>query len=227
MPELTLVEVALLAALSVALLLFYNEYRIARALEREHDRLEHELESAQYCALHDPLTGLANRLLLGDRLALEMQKADRHHHDPRPGGCRLVALLALDLDGFKEVNDTLGHGAGDEVLIQVAQRFAGCLRGADTLARVGGDEFVIVIPDAPDETAVRPVAARLIQAIADQPFVVDGQAIALGVSIGISFYDTCADSAEELMRQADHALYQAKRGGRNCFRTVMELDLAS
>lgn len=160
-------------------------------------------------AHHDALTGLPNRLLLADRLQQALAQAKRK-------GQR-VALLFLDLDGFKPINDTLGHEAGDEVLRQVARRLIGQVRRADTLARIGGDEFVLLLCDLEDdgkavEAAATSVAAKCIEALA-APFTLGNETCALGVSIGIALGNGDS-SANGLLLAADQAMYRAKDAGR-------------
>jgi diguanylate cyclase (GGDEF)-like protein len=124
--------------------------------------------------------------------------------------------MCLDLDGFKAVNDTLGHEAGDKVLYEVSERLAASIRASDTLARVGGDEFVILLPDMEgDEDAVRVVAEKCI-AVMEAPFVVHGEMRSLGVSIGIAPGDRNS-SVDSLLRIADEAMYRAKQSGRGRF----------
>lgn len=160
-------------------------------------------------AHHDALTGLPNRLLLADRLQQALALAKRK-------GQR-VALLFLDLDGFKPINDTLGHEAGDEILRQVARRLIDQVRRADTLARIGGDEFVLLLCDLEDdgkavEAAATSVAAKCIETLAT-PFIVGDNTCALGVSIGIALGNGDS-SANGLLLAADQAMYQAKEAGR-------------
>jgi diguanylate cyclase len=160
-------------------------------------------------AHHDALTGLPNRVLLADRLSLALAQARRK-------GMRL-ALLFLDLDGFKPINDSLGHDAGDEALRQVAQRLGRIVREADTLARIGGDEFVLLICDLDDsaEAAACTVAAKCISAMA-APFALRGENRVLGVSIGVVLSEG-EDTPEALLLAADQAMYQAKDAGRDCY----------
>ena len=160
-------------------------------------------------AHHDSLTGLPNRVLLADRLTQALAQARRK-------GSRL-ALLFLDLDGFKPINDTLGHDAGDEALRQVAQRLGGIVRQADTLARIGGDEFVLLICDLDDsaEAAACAVATKCIAAMA-APFPLRGENRVLGVSIG-AVLSQGEDMPEALLLAADQAMYQAKDAGRGCY----------
>lgn len=174
------------------------------------NRLLHKLNENRaelaYLAHHDGLTGLPNRALLSDRLQQLLAQAQRRN--------TRVGLLFMDLDGFKDINDTLGHEAGDEVLRQVAQRFSKIVRDADSLARVGGDEFVLLLSDLGDnaETAAGIVADKCIAAI-KSPFMVSGKPCTLGVSIGIALGDG-KSSADTLLLTADHAMYDAKKSGR-------------
>jgi diguanylate cyclase (GGDEF)-like protein len=151
-------------------------------------------------ALHDALTGLPNRTLFLDRLQAAL--AER-------GGPQ-VAVLFVDLDGFKVVNDSLGHDAGDALLVQAAQRISGVLRQSETAARLGGDEFVIIcMDDSPVNAAVR-IAERLMSVL-EVPFTVADRDAFMSASIGIAAHDR---SAEELLRDADVAMYSAKAGGK-------------
>ena len=169
-----------------------------RSTVTHQQRLEKELERR---ALHDPLTGLANRVLFADRLARALSKRDER-----------VAVLFLDLDDFKTINDTQGHHAGDELLIEVANALAGTVRPADTVARLGGDEFAVLIEGA-SEGIARRLAERLHAALR-QPMRVAGQERSAGVSIGISIGTSGAAEAETLMREADIAMYVAKGAGK-------------
>ncbi|WP_419826029.1 putative bifunctional diguanylate cyclase/phosphodiesterase [Sphingomonas sp.] len=156
-------------------------------------------------AHRDSLTDLPNRAVLLSRIA-DCAKAE----EP-------IAILMIDLDGFKNVNDTLGHTAGDRVLRQVAQRLLQCVRSIDTVARLGGDEFAVVMPGRPDGETVAHEADCMIAAIG-APCVVDGQAVHIGASIGMAFSPKDGLYAEDLLSAADLAMYQAKNEGRNCRR---------
>jgi diguanylate cyclase (GGDEF)-like protein/PAS domain S-box-containing protein len=156
-------------------------------------------------ATHDSLTGLPNRALLLDHLELEMARAEREH--------RLVALLFLDLDRFKQVNDTLGHDAGDELLAQAAQRISAVVRPADTVARMGGDEFVILCGDVEDQDHATAVAHRVSAAIENRPFELAGAELAITSSIGIAL-SSGGVHPEAILRDADAAMYRAKDLGR-------------
>jgi diguanylate cyclase (GGDEF)-like protein/PAS domain S-box-containing protein len=166
-------------------------------------------EEERFLAYHDTLTGLPNRRLLDDRLRQALHLAQRRD--------RRVAAMLVDLDDFKRVNDELGHRAGDAVLREVAERLAGCVRKADTLARQGGDEFVIVIPDLAQEADCDVVAEKILRAL-EPAFHADGREFRIGASIGISIYPGDAGDGDALLRNADVAMYRAKQSGRNHFR---------
>jgi diguanylate cyclase (GGDEF)-like protein len=172
----------------------------------ERKRAEQRIE---FLAHHDGLTGLANRVLLDDRLTQALAHAKR--------GNKQIAVLALDLDRFKYVNDSLGHAAGDSVLIQAAERLLSVVRAGDTVARVGGDEFVIVQTDAAQPQAAVEVARRVIEAMS-RPLEFAGQPVQLGTSVGIAIYPADGNAATSLLKFADIALYRAKADGRGAFR---------
>ncbi len=153
-------------------------------------------------ALHDALTGLPNRLLLRDRLAQAIRAGERSGEP--------LALMLLDLDGFKQVNDTLGHQVGDLVLQAVGPRLAEPLRRSDTLARLGGDEFCIVLPGPTDAAVACQIAERLVDGLA-RPFLVEGMPLELGVSIGVALYPEHGLDPDCLLEHADAAMYRAKR----------------
>jgi diguanylate cyclase (GGDEF)-like protein len=159
-------------------------------------------------ALHDPLTGLANRTLLVERVERALARARR-----RPGE---AALLFLDLDHFKVINDSLGHAAGDRLLCLVAEQLTSLVRPADTVARFGGDEFVVLCDDFTDERGPIAVAER-IAARLRAPFPVAGTEVVVSASIGVAFVDTETTDADALLRDADSAMYRAKARGRNRF----------
>jgi diguanylate cyclase (GGDEF)-like protein len=159
----------------------------------------------EHQALHDALTGLPNRVLFRDRIQQAVRAAERRH-----GG---AAVMIMDLDHFKEVNDTLGHHHGDVLLQEVAERLKTTLRTADTVARLGGDEFGILLPDvlgAEDAQAV----AGILQTALREPFIVDGLTLEMGGSIGIACHPDHGDHVEVLIQRADIAMYSAKEGGR-------------
>ncbi|WP_293626808.1 EAL domain-containing protein [Salinisphaera sp.] len=166
-------------------------------------------EQVRRLAYYDALTRLPNRRLLEDRLSLSM----RHAHRNR----RRLAVIFIDLDHFKQVNDSLGHAIGDELLLQVSQRLGARLREDDTLARLGGDEFIALLPDLDEPSEATHIAGRLIAAISE-PFKIDGHEFRVGGSLGISFYPDDAATIDDLMRNADAAMYRAKQEGRNTYR---------
>jgi len=157
-------------------------------------------------AQHDPLTGLPNRRLLAERLERALATAARYG--------RSVGLLFLDLDGFKLVNDAYGHDAGDEVLKEVARRLSASLRGSDTLARLSGDEFVVLIAEMHRWDDAREIGEALLERVA-APYLVKGSEVRLTVSIGVSIYPDDAPDAATLQQRADAAMYLAKDAGKN------------
>ena len=157
-------------------------------------------------ALHDPLTGLPNRALLDDRLGQAIRAAGREE--------LTCALLVLDLDRFKALNDRSGHAAGDELLRQIGSRLRAELRGSDTVARVGGDEFAILLPPPSDLGAALAIAGKIRNALA-APFLIDGEQQEVGASIGVGLFPQHARDADGLTRAADLAMYAAKRSGRS------------
>lgn len=163
-------------------------------------------EQIRYQANYDALTGLPNRSLLSDRLTQAIGSANRENWK--------LALLFIDLDQFKMVNDTFGHVMGDELLQQVASRVRACVRESDTVARFGGDEFVILLQDVTDMDAVAGIAAKVIDSII-RVFTLYGREIYIGASVGITIFPDDAVNADALLRNADMAMYQAKAHGRN------------
>ena len=161
-----------------------------------------------YQAHHDTLTGLPNRLLFEDRLRQALEAARR--------GKSIVAVLFIDLDRFKQINDTLGHGVGDALLVQLARRFEGCVRTTDTLARHGGDEFMLVLAHVTGHQQVTRVAGRLHDMLR-MPFLIDGRELFVSASIGASLFPADGEDAETLQRNADAAMYWAKSTLRNSF----------
>ena len=165
-------------------------------------------EQVQHQAYHDPLTDLPNRLLFRDRLTVALARARR--------SSRSVGVVFVDLDHFKLVNDTLGHTAGDELLRNVAERLQALLRTEDTVARIGGDEFTIILPELKNDQAPASLARKLLECFAP-PFTVNGREIYVTASIGIAIFPNDGDSAETLVKNADIAMYRAKELGRNNF----------
>jgi len=164
-----------------------------------------------YLAYHDALTGLPNRSLLNDRLAQALSYAKRNQ--------RAVAVLFLDIDRFKDVNDSLGHSAGDRLLRVIAERLLNCARGVDTVARVGGDEFVIVLPDQENGAINASVVHRIVEAIA-QPIQLEDREVIVSCSIGVAMYPQDGADAGTLLKCADTAMYRAKKLGRKGGRDI-------
>jgi diguanylate cyclase (GGDEF)-like protein/PAS domain S-box-containing protein len=165
----------------------------------------------QHLAFHDALTGLPNRALLNDRLAVTLAHCRREKSG--------LALLFLDLDRFKDVNDSLGHNAGDRLLQAVAERLRATVREQDTIARVGGDEFVLLVNGVVSEADARLVAEKVLQTIT-QPFVIDEKTLLATASVGVSLYPEHGADPEALIRIADNAMYGVKASGRNGFRVA-------
>jgi len=170
---------------------------------------EHE-QQLEHLAHFDALTNLPNRVLLADRLHQAMHNVQRH--------AQFLAVAYLDLDGFKQINDTHSHDAGDQLLVAVATRMKHALREGDTLARIGGDEFVAVLVDLPDAAACALLLDRLLAA-AHEPLLLNGHTLQVSASLGVTFYPQADEiDADQLQRQADQAMYQAKLSGKNRYR---------
>jgi diguanylate cyclase (GGDEF)-like protein len=175
------------------------------AFRQSQERVRQDGLRIEQLAHYDVLTGLPNRSLLQFRLSNAMAIALRN-------GAPL-ALVLFDIDGFKGVNDALGHAAGDELLVSAATRTAECMRASDTAGRLGGDEFLVILPDTGREGA-RIVAAKLLAALAS-PFDVSGERVYVSASIGGSFLPGFSKFPEQLLKEADDALYESKRRGKN------------
>jgi diguanylate cyclase (GGDEF)-like protein/PAS domain S-box-containing protein len=175
-------------------------------LRRHEAELQRTKDAAVFESIHDPLTGLPNRRILGDEVEALLAKARLQSTK--------VAMLYIDLDGFKLVNDSLGHTVGDALLVQVADCLRSWVRDGDLLARLGGDEFLVILNRLPAREDAALMGENLLDAISD-PFRVEGHDLSIGASIGISIFPDNASDAEELMRQADSAMYAAKREGKN------------
>ncbi len=181
---------------------FVGTYGTARDIS---ERKEAE-QVINFQAYHDLLTHLPNRALLKDRLSLAVTQAQRNK--------RRLAVMFLDLDRFKIVNDTLGHTMGDRLLKAVANRLQGCLRGGDTLSRFGGDEFTLLLPEVRTRDDVVVIASKILDKLA-APFVIDGHELFVGASIGVAMYPEAGDSVESLIQSADIAMYHVKGRGKN------------
>jgi diguanylate cyclase (GGDEF)-like protein len=166
-------------------------------------------ERTRHVALHDGLTQLMNRTAFNEKLQEETMQAAIDQAN--------LALLYLDLDHFKDVNDTRGHDIGDRVLAEAAQRMRGVIRSGDTIARLGGDEFAVILPSLDKQERADALAQRFI-AVLQKPFLIDGGASSVGASIGIALFPDHGATIDDLLRNADEALYEAKRSGRNTYR---------
>ncbi|MBU1236804.1 MAG: EAL domain-containing protein [Gammaproteobacteria bacterium] len=177
------------------------------------DQQEEHRRQLQYLAYHDVLTGLPNQLLVKDRLVQAAAYADRS------GG--RVALLFLDLDNFKTINDTLGHPIGDALLKAVSERLIGTIRDTDTLSRQGGDEFLIVLSDVKTSDDIASLADKVLERVA-VPFHIEGHELSTSASIGIAIHPDDSRDFDALLKKADTALYEAKEAGRNTYRFFTE-----
>jgi diguanylate cyclase len=208
------------AILSTALVIvrqlaaFADNARLLDELDETVDRLRELLAEREFLtaelrhqAFHDPLTGLANRALLDDRLQFALNSA-------RPVATRW-ALMIVDLDDFKEVNDRFGHAAGDELLVGAGRRLRNCVREPDLVVRVGGDEFAVLVDNPKGEP--HEIAKRIVEAIA-QPFTLSCGTASVSASVGVVVFDGAGRTAEELQHDADTAMYQAKRAGKGEYR---------
>lgn len=181
-----------------------------------HDEARDKAKALEPLALYDALTGLANRRLLTDRISAAIANARRNNS--------AMAVVYLDLDGFKEVNDTLGHRHGDALLKMVAGRLVSAVREEDTAARLGGDEFMIALWHVRDAGDVATVASKLIEQVS-VPYSLEGNAVSVTVSAGVGIYPAHGADADTLMNRADAALYVAKRAGKNAFRISQPPDV--
>jgi diguanylate cyclase (GGDEF)-like protein len=179
-------------------------FQRTHSLQKATDELAVKQAENEYQALHDSLTGMPNRMFFHQRLLAEIEQA--RSTDSR------MAVILIDLDHFKEINDTLGHHFGDKLLQEVGPRLSSVLRDNDLMARLGGDEFGIILPDLPSEEVALRIADRLIEEL-EQPVSVEGLALDIAGSLGISLFPTQAEDAESLLRRADVAMYVAKENG--------------
>jgi diguanylate cyclase (GGDEF)-like protein len=176
-------------------------------------RLEEREADARHAAVHDQLTGLPNRVLLQDRLESALARRRRHNEK--------VALVLLDVDRFKQVNDLLGHLAGDELIQQVGQRLLRVGRETDTVARLGGDEFAIILANPAGLQEIKGFCGRVLSAF-KEPFVLEGRAAQVGISMGAVLASDQSADATDLLRKADMTMYKAKAAGRGCFRVYSD-----
>jgi diguanylate cyclase (GGDEF)-like protein/PAS domain S-box-containing protein len=180
--------------------------RTAAELYRSNNELKLKEDHLRYLAYHDSLTGLSNRKFFAEQFHESVQWAQSHN--------LLLGLLFIDLDGFKQVNDTLGHEMGDRLLVTVAQRLSNTLRGSDTVSRLGGDEFTIILRALPNVKVAAKVAEKILANITE-PIILDGYTTRISASIGISIYPANSQDTETLIKQADTAMYRAKHLGKN------------
>lgn len=180
---------------------------LGRAIQFAIERKRAE-ERLSYLAQHDPLTGLANRILFRDRLLQALARSRRTNQQ--------IGVMLLDLDRFKAVNDTLGHECGDLLLKEAAQRLLGCVREVDTVSRLGGDEFTLLLEGVAGQHDLAVVAQRILVSIA-QPFMVGENTVGVGVSIGITLFPADDQDMDELLKHADAAMYRVKAAGGHGF----------
>lgn len=183
--------------------------RTAAELFRSNKELKLKEDHLRHLAYHDPLTGLSNRKFFVEQLYESLHWAQHNK--------LLLGLLFIDLDGFKQINDTLGHEAGDRLLITIAGRLSNSLRASDTVSRLGGDEFTVILRAIPNVQIAGTIADKILTSIS-KPVVLDGYAIRVSASIGISVYPYNSQDSETLMKQADAAMYCAKHQGKNCYK---------
>jgi diguanylate cyclase len=193
-------------------LLEANEHLVVAAVHSQTmtEAAEHATMQMSFKAERDFLTGLPNRALLTDRLAQSIALAQRHR--------KKVALMFLDLDNFKDINDSLGHSVGDQILQSAAKRLEGCIRHSDTVSRHGGDEFVVLLSEIEAAQDVARAAEKLFKAMAE-PHLIGDHRLYVTLSIGSSLYPDDGDDVVAVITNADIAMYHAKRGGRNNYRS--------
>ena len=179
-----------------------------QALKAAYEELEKSNRLLEHIAHYDPLTSLPNRVLLADRMQQAMVHSQRRQQS--------MAVAFLDLDGFKDVNDMFGHSVGDQLLIDISHRLKLVLREGDTLARIGGDEFVAILTDLNQGLECEPVLTRLLT-VAAEPFIIQGTPIQVSASIGVTIYPQDGVDADQLLRHADQAMYISKQAGKNCY----------
>jgi diguanylate cyclase (GGDEF)-like protein len=202
------IAVPAIAVLAITTILLIYDAHLDSRTRKHNAQLEQANAQLEHAATHDALTGLPNRVLLADRLAQATAQSERYS--------RGFAVLVVDLDRFKSINDSLGHIAGDDMLKEVAQRLSKLLRKADTLARLGGDEFVLVLNEISGPRDAETVASKVLASMAD-PVELSGLDVQISASIGISVFPEDGADAETLLQHADAAMYHAKKNGRNAF----------
>lgn len=183
--------------------------KMLQAIQRELNGNGHSEEKILHMATHDALTGLPNRILFDDRLVLELAHAKRNN--------KKLAVMLADLDHFKNINDAMGHSVGDKLLQEVGKRLTKSLRKTDTVARMGGDEFMLLFPDISKSEAVTRLAKKILESMR-KPFMLDGRKIYITASIGISIFPKDGAVPNTLIKRADMAMYKAKESGRDNYR---------
>ena len=201
-----LVSIGTLGILGITLVISAFDSQLAARTVKHAESLQAANEQLRNIALYDNLTGLPNRLLLEDRMERSILRGDRSG--------KLCVLMFVDLDRFKSVNDTFGHRIGDELLKTVAQRLTNCIRKEDTVARVGGDEFVVVLNELAKREDAALIGGKMLQELS-RPFSVERHEVEISCSIGISVFPDDGKTLLELMNNADVAMYRAKKAGRN------------
>jgi diguanylate cyclase (GGDEF)-like protein len=196
----------LLSALADYAAIAIENARLYDAVQDELAQRKQAEEAIRQLAYHDTLTGLPNRTLFNDRLGVAFARARRHRHK--------VAVVMLDLDRFKEVNDWLGHSVGDQLLQAVGQRLVALLRESDTVSRMGGDEFLLLLPEMERIEYAANAAERILHAVRE-PFVFEQQTVRITTSIGVAIYPDDGKDGETLVKKADIAMYRAKDLGRD------------
>jgi diguanylate cyclase (GGDEF)-like protein len=186
---------------------------LRKRVQAQAAQLRESEQKFRHLARHDSLTGLATRVVLEDRLKSALQSPRREQEG--------LAILIVDLDNFKRINDTYGHLGGDEVLRVTAQRLLDAVRSSDTVVRFGGDEFVVLLPEVRDSRAAELVASTVVSSLS-RPVPFAGMEVPVSVSVGVETAFGVEMDAEALMRHADAALYQAKNCGRNCFKVFAD-----
>jgi diguanylate cyclase (GGDEF)-like protein/PAS domain S-box-containing protein len=185
-----------------------NDHKIIQCNIRDISARKQSERKMAYMATHDGLTGLPNRALFYDRFDIATAQANRNN--------KKVAVISSDLDYFKQINDKLGHDIGDRLLIKIAERLTNILRKSDTVARMGGDEFVMLVPDLIDHNQIVKVIQKIINEVQKQ-FIINSYKINITISLGIVLYPDDGDNIQKLIKKADKLLYNAKEKGRNTY----------
>jgi diguanylate cyclase (GGDEF)-like protein len=205
-PGRALLTLVIVAAIAVAA--FFWIALLRRRVEQQTQVIRRSEERLRHMAEHDALTNLPNRTLLNDRLQMALERVRRFNS--------VLAVLMVDLDRFKEVNDSLGHLAGDQLLCWVAERLITLERKTDTVARIGGDEFIVLLEDLHSPEEAEPIALKIVSCLS-APFDPGNHQISISVSVGVCTYPNNDIHADDLLQNADAAMYQAKAQGRNGF----------